>query len=77
MADSQLPWGVVALSEPAWRTKHSWYLVAADNRMIPRRLRRAMAEWASATVVEVPGSNFVCVSQPGTVVDLIKRVTAC
>jgi pimeloyl-ACP methyl ester carboxylesterase len=39
MADSQVPWGVDALggvvSEPAWRTKPSWYLVAADDRMIP------------------------------------------
>lgn len=39
MADSQLPWGVDALggtvTEPAWKTKPSWYLVAADDRMIP------------------------------------------
>src|SRR5215208_4991838 len=32
MADSQVPWGVEALngevSEPAWRTKPSWYLVS-------------------------------------------------
>ena len=39
MADSQVPWGVEALTgavtEPAWRTKPSWYLVAADDRMIP------------------------------------------
>jgi pimeloyl-ACP methyl ester carboxylesterase len=31
-ADSQVPWGVAALSgtisEPAWRTKPSWYLIA-------------------------------------------------
>src|SRR3954454_25059312 len=36
MADSQVPWGVGALggtvSEPGWRTKRSWYLVAADDR---------------------------------------------
>jgi len=39
MADSQVHWGVDALggavSEPAWRTKPSWYLVATDDRMIP------------------------------------------
>ena len=39
MADSQVPWGVEALngavSEPAWRSKPSWYLVATDDRMIP------------------------------------------
>src|SRR6185295_7166312 len=39
MADSQVPWGVEALngsiSEPAWRTKPSWYLIATEDRMIP------------------------------------------
>ena len=39
MADSQVPWGLEALngaiSEPAWRSKPSWYLVATDDRMIP------------------------------------------
>ena len=39
MADSQVPWGVEALggaiSEPAWRSKPSWYLVATEDRMIP------------------------------------------
>src|SRR5207244_7275140 len=39
MADSQVPWGEEALSgtisEPAWKTKPSWYLVATDDKMIP------------------------------------------
>src|SRR5438128_2303360 len=38
MADSQVPWGVEALSgaisEPAWRRKPSWYLVSTEDRMI-------------------------------------------
>src|SRR6201988_3168014 len=38
MADSQVPWGLEALngavSDPAWRTKPSWYLVFKDDRMI-------------------------------------------
>src|SRR6201999_1179166 len=37
MADSQVPWGVEALggavTDPAWRTRPSWYLVATDDRM--------------------------------------------
>src|SRR4026207_912213 len=36
MADSQVPWGVNALggtiSEPAWRTKPSWYLLTTDDK---------------------------------------------
>ena len=47
MADSQVPWGVNALSgtvsEPAWSTKPSWYLVATDDRMIPPPAQRFMA----------------------------------
>ena len=39
MADSQVPWGVEALSgvitEPAWRSKPTWYLVTTQDRMIP------------------------------------------
>jgi pimeloyl-ACP methyl ester carboxylesterase len=39
MADSQVPWGVQALSgkvtEAAWKTKPSWYLVSTEDRMIP------------------------------------------
>src|SRR3984893_6081602 len=53
MADSQVPWGVDALggavSEPAWRTKPSWYLVATDDRMIPPAAQRFMAQRAGAT----------------------------
>ena len=56
MADSQVPWGVEALNgavtEPAWRSKPSWYLVATDDRMIPPPAQRAMSERAGATVVE-------------------------
>lgn len=77
MADSQLPWGVDALagavSTPAWRTRPSWYLVAADDRMIPPPAQRAMAERAAATTAESSGSHAVYVSQPAAVADLIKR----
>ncbi len=59
MADSQVPWGVEALSgaisEPAWKTKPSWYLVATDDKMIPPPAQRFMSKRAGATVVEVSG----------------------
>src|SRR6201991_4206906 len=77
MADSQVPWGVEALngevSEPAWRSRPSWYLVAADDQMIPPPAQRAMSERAGATVAEAPGSHSIYVSQPGVTADLIKR----
>jgi pimeloyl-ACP methyl ester carboxylesterase len=77
MADSQVPWGVEALngaiSEPAWRTKPSWYLVATDDRMIPPPAQRAMSERAGSTVVEEAGSHSIYVSQPHATADLIKH----
>ena len=75
LADAQVPWGVDALngavSDPAWRSKPSWYLVATEDRMIPPPAQRAMAERAGATVTEVAGSHAIYVSQPAAVVDLI------
>ena len=77
MADSQVPWGLGALggsiTEPAWRAKRSWYLVATDDRMIPPPAQRAMSERAGSTVVETTGSHAIYVSQPGIVADLIKQ----
>jgi pimeloyl-ACP methyl ester carboxylesterase len=80
MADSQVPWGVDALggavTEPAWRTKPSWYLVAADDHMIPPPAQRAMAERAGATVTETPGSHAVYVSNPAAVAAVIAQAVA-
>jgi pimeloyl-ACP methyl ester carboxylesterase len=77
MADSQVPWGVEALggtiSQPAWKTKPSWYLVATDDRMIPPPAQRFMSKRAGATVVEVSGSHAVYVSQPDAVAGLIAK----
>ena len=77
MADSQVPWGLDALngavSEPAWRTKPSWYLVATDDKMIPPDAQRAMSKRAGSTVVEAKGSHALYVSQPGAVADLIAK----
>ncbi|MFD5412002.1 alpha/beta fold hydrolase [Streptomyces nojiriensis] len=77
MADSQVPWGVGALegavSEPAWRTKPSWYLVATDDRMIPPPAQRAMSERAKAVVTETPGSHAVYVSRPAVVAAVIAQ----
>src|SRR5437867_124988 len=77
MADSQVPWGVEALSgaisQPAWKTKPSWYLVSTDDKMIPPDAQRAMSKRAGSTVVEVKGSHSVYVSQPQAVASLIEK----
>jgi len=80
MADSQVPWGVDALSgavsQPAWRAKPSWYLIATDDRMIPPPAQRAMSERAGSVVVETSGSHSVYVSKPAEVAALVKQAAA-
>jgi pimeloyl-ACP methyl ester carboxylesterase len=75
MADAQVPWGLAAvtgtISEPAWRSKPSWYLLATEDRMIPPPAQRFMSQRAGATVVEVGGSHAVFISQPAMVASLI------
>jgi pimeloyl-ACP methyl ester carboxylesterase len=75
MAASQVPWGVEALAgavtEPAWKTKPSWYLVATDDEMIPPPAQRAMSKRAGSTVTEVAGSHAIYVSKPRTVAAFI------
>jgi pimeloyl-ACP methyl ester carboxylesterase len=80
MADAQVPWGVEALSgtitQPAWRTKPSWYLLTTQDRMIPPPAQREMSQRAGATVTEVAASHSVYVSQPAAVARLIEQAAA-
>jgi pimeloyl-ACP methyl ester carboxylesterase len=76
MAD-QVPWGLEALqgvvSEPAWRSKPSSYLVVTDDRMIPPAAQRMMASRAGSQVTETPGSHAIYVSNPEVVAAVIKQ----
>ena len=80
MADSQVPWGVEALSgtisEPAWKTKPSWYLIATDDKMIPPPAQRFMSQRAGSTVVEAAGSHAIYVSRPNAVAAIIEKAAA-
>ena len=76
MAYSQVPWGVNALggeiTEPAWRSKPSWYLRVTDDKMIPIAAQRFMSERTGSTITEVPGSHAIYVSNPHAVADVIE-----
>jgi pimeloyl-ACP methyl ester carboxylesterase len=80
MADSQVPWGVDALAgaitEPAWKSKPSWYLQVRDDKMIPYPAQQFMAKRTGATVVEVPGSHAIYVSNPNAVAALIEQAAS-
>lgn len=77
MADSQVPWGLDApgtpITDPAWRSKPSWYLVVTEDKMIPPPAQRTMAERTGSTITETPGSHAIYVSQPGVVAKVIKQ----
>ena len=80
MADSQVPWGLEALSgaitKPAWKSKPSWYLVVTEDKMIPVAAQRVMSKRAGSNVVEVGRSHAIYVSQPKAVAELIKKAAA-
>jgi pimeloyl-ACP methyl ester carboxylesterase len=73
----QVPWGLEAfdraVSEPAWKTKPSWYLISTEDKMIPPDAQRAMAKRAGSTVKEAKGSHSIYVSQPQAVASLIEE----
>jgi pimeloyl-ACP methyl ester carboxylesterase len=80
MADAQVPFAVAAMEEPvtdpAWRSKRSWYLVATEDRMITPSAQRAMAMRAGADTVEVAASHAVYMSQPARTAALIRQACA-
>ena len=77
MAVSQVPWGLDALNgavtNPAWKSKPSWYLVATQDRMIPPPAQHAMAKRAGATVSETAASHSLYVSKPRDVAAVIEK----
>jgi pimeloyl-ACP methyl ester carboxylesterase len=77
MADSQVPWGVEALSgaisDPAWKHKPSWYLLVTDDKMIPIAAQRLMAKRAGSSVVEIGGSHAIYISNPKAVAEIIEK----
>ena len=74
MANAQRPWNLSAregkVSNPAWKTKPSWYLIPRDDRIIPLQAQRQMA----AKVRELPGSHAIYVSNPEAVAAVITEV---
>jgi len=59
------------LSEAAYETKPSWFVVAKRDGMIPPPVEEAMAAAIKAKVTEIDGSHVVMLSQPQAVADVI------
>ncbi len=77
LADAQLPFAATAwdepVTDPAWRSKPSWYLIATEDHMIAPSAQRVMAQRAGAHTVEVAASHAVYMSQPAQTAALIRQ----
>jgi pimeloyl-ACP methyl ester carboxylesterase len=75
MALSQVPISADAfthkVSNPAWKSKPTWYMVATDDRSINPEQERMMAKRAKATTVEVKSSHVAYMSYPKETAKLI------
>jgi pimeloyl-ACP methyl ester carboxylesterase len=80
MAISQVPISTDAfthkVTNPAWKTKPTWYMVATADRSINPIQERMMAERARAKTVEVNASHVAYMSHPKEAVKLIEEASA-
>jgi len=83
MAATQRPATKEALIEatgerPLWKERPSWFVIGEQDRNIPARTQRFMAQRAGAQrVLEIPsGSHAVMVSQPQAVAGMILEAAA-
>ena len=81
MEATQRPLAAAALGEPctaaAWKTKPSWYHVAAHDNAINPDAQRFMAERMGATTETIDGSHAAFIAQPvATAAFILKAVAA-
>lgn len=77
LAGSQVPVSAsvfgATISNPAWKTKKSWYIVATEDQTIPPDGERFMAKRINASVSEIKASHLVFMSQPEAVALQIEK----
>jgi pimeloyl-ACP methyl ester carboxylesterase len=75
LRDSQVPINMAIFGAPltqaAWRSKPSWFVVATQDRAIDPRLLRQQAERIGAAITEVEASHVPFLTQPQAVADVI------
>ncbi len=83
MAATQRPATQEALSEPSgdrplWRELPAWFLIGAEDRIIPPELHRFMAERAGTRrTLEIPGASHAAnISEPQATTNLILEAVA-
>jgi len=77
MAISQVPISTDSfthkVTNPAWKTKPSWYMVATADRSINPEQERMMAKRSKAKTVEVNASHVAYMSHPKETANLIEE----
>ena len=77
MAVSQVPISTDSfthkVTNPAWKNKPTWYMVATEDRSINPEQERMMAKRANAKTVEVNSSHAAYISHPKETAKLIEE----
>lgn len=72
---TQIPTNVAAMkgeiTAPAWKSKPSWYVIAANDRAISPTLEAAQAKRIGATTTTAASSHVVMLAQPSEVTKVI------
>jgi pimeloyl-ACP methyl ester carboxylesterase len=61
------------ISNPAWRNKPCWFLIATRDRVVAPALQAVFAQQMNATAVALPTSHVAMLSQPQVVASFIRR----
>jgi pimeloyl-ACP methyl ester carboxylesterase len=61
------------VTNPAWKSKPSWYMVATEDRSINPDQERMMAKRMNAKTVEVKSSHVAYMSHPKETAQLIEE----
>ena len=76
LAATQIPVAMKAMggtiTQPAWKSKPSWFVIAASDRAIPPEYERMMAARIKATTTTAPSSHVVMLSKPEAVIHTIE-----
>lgn len=80
MASAQVPWGLGAvqakIGQAAWKLKPTYFMVTAQDHMVPPTTQRSMATRSKADQIELRSSHAVMLSHPNEVSDFITRAAS-
>ncbi len=72
---TQVPVSVAAMkgevTTPAWKSRPSWYIIAANDRAISPELEAGQAKRIGATTTTAASSHVIMLAQPAKVADVI------